>query len=181
MDNYYEGDTITFKGSKNAPPLRVGKPSRSREAYLYITEKWVYKAYRNIEAAKEVLRQMETAEHEGVTIPAHSEYDDAVLSVEGKDYPVFVVRSKKIEGQVFYAAKKGGVSVFSNAINAINDKKALQLMARVLDAARRIGLSDPQGFVTPDNEVVFFDIHCRGTGGAVEQLLEAVNARIAQL
>jgi hypothetical protein len=171
-------DTITPDGEAG---IKVKDCKRAREAYVYIPgDGFVYKAFARIEIGEQLWAELQKAKKGGIPIPASTTYYGN-LTFDNGDKPkrVFVIRSEFLSGQVFFAAKPGGAKVFSNRIKEIGDPGTLRKIKAGLLAAQELGMTDPQGFITDNDRLVFFDLHLRGTGSAVDSLLEAVDAQLA--
>ncbi len=162
--------------------VKVGRPVPSREAPVYIPgDGSVYKAFSNRGKAEAVLEGLTAARDAMVPVPKWKSYEAILTPDDDTPRKVYVVQSEFIHGEVFYAAKGGGPTIFANIINKISSPDTLRKMRHTLAAAKQIRMTDPQGFVTADS-IIFFDVHVgKGTGEAVTPLIEAVAARMKTL
>jgi hypothetical protein len=163
--------------------INVGDCIRAREGYVYIPDdNKVYKCFANLEKGQEAIEVMNAAREAGIQVPAYLSYN-AVLQTGGRNLDVIVLQMKFISGRVFYASKPGGPAVFRNRIDEITNRSKLDRMKGILETAKAAGMTDPQGIITADDLLYFFDVHIGkgGTGGAVDPLIQAVENRLQAL
>ncbi|MFL6447314.1 MAG: hypothetical protein ACJ746_06440 [Bryobacteraceae bacterium] len=165
----------------NDAPIDVGSWVRCREGYVYVTEKYVYKCFANPKAGSDAVEALNKADKGGIPIPDY-DYYNATLITSDEKIPVLVIRMKKITGQLFYASKLGGATIFKNRIDLITETRKLARILSGLKNAQDAKMTDPQGFVTEEDQIIFFDVHIgKGTGDAVDKLIEAVQNRLEAL
>jgi hypothetical protein len=155
----------------------VGSPVSSREAAVYLTERWAYKAFANQETADANRQAWHDAEVEGVPVPEWKYYQSTLQVGGGALTTVHVLRSRRVSGR-FFQVSKG--NAFRGAVREVESQDTMKRLLLCLQAARRFGLTDPQGFLTAQGRVVFIDIHGGGTGIAVDTLIEAAQAHAEQ-
>ncbi|KII84229.1 hypothetical protein PLICRDRAFT_46607 [Plicaturopsis crispa FD-325 SS-3] len=70
-----------------------------------------------------------------------------------------------------------GAGTFVSTITAIRDQETLKRILRACDAARKLGLKDPQGFIDPAarDPIQFIDIHL--SSGFANEMHEIVRRR----
>lgn len=167
---------------KQQDTIDVGNYVRAREGYVYIPgDDKVYKCFANLKKGQDAIEAMDAAVEAGIQVPTYMSYN-AQLEINNSFTSVVVLQMKYITGQVFYASKPGGASVFTNRINRISNKSKLKRIGGILQNAKEAGMTDPQGIITEDDLLYFFDVHIgKGTGNAVNELINAVDNRLEEL
>lgn len=139
------------------------RTSREASHGVYLLDQKVYKVYTSPSGPEQAIHNGGVADSVGIPVPELKMFEAMLGENPQSSHKVYVLQMSRVAGRFFQLSKTEGV--LSAAILGLEDWGKCVKMARILKAAGDAGLTDPQGFVSPNaaNPICFIDIHFGGT------------------
>ncbi|MDL5597214.1 hypothetical protein QS468_31220 [Bacillus subtilis] len=138
----------------------IESEATSREGTVYITNKYVYKKTGVRSNPYDLLESYKFAELSGVPVPDTCKITTTLQSNSHEEF-FSGIRMKRAHGRFFQLSKSGGESILCNEIAKFRNRELLKTLIAGLNNASKIGVTDPQGFVSVDSNppLTFIDLH----------------------
>jgi len=162
----------------------IEREATSREGTVYITSKHVYKIFGGRTNPYDEVEKYKVAEAAGVPVPDTCKFT-ADLTIDGVITSTSGIQMTRSFGTFFQLGKGGGEKTLVNEISAISNRIMLQMVIDGLLSAEKLGVMDPQGFIsaTGNPPLCFIDLHYRNSPNPVafEQAIMAARVRLDRL